>query len=439
MQTVDYIIRADYLLTMEDDLTVIRDGAVAVKDSDIVAAGSYSDISGGCRSDRIIGGRNRVLFPGLINTHAHAAMVYFRGIADDLPLQEWLEKHIWPSEMKWLSSAFVNDAVELACLEMLKGGVTAYCDMYFYQNEAGKVLEKVGMRGVLGSGIIDFPWKDIARTPDDYFRNCEDLIRNWKGSSLVTPAVAPHATFTCGPDNYRRAQELAEKHDVPLHTHLAETQFEVAECQKRYGMTPVEHLDAIGFLSGRVSAAHCVWLNDRDIAILAERKTGVAHCIESNLKLASGIAPVPQLLAAGVRVSFGTDGAASNNDMSVLGEMSTAAKVHKAVSGDATAVDSRTALLMATKTAAEILGLGGTTGSIRPGKRADLVTARLDRPHLQPLYDVYSHITYCMRPGDIETVMVNGKILLDRGRAVTIDEEAVLDKAAAWGKKIRGE
>jgi 5-methylthioadenosine/S-adenosylhomocysteine deaminase len=437
MEKVDYIIKADYLLTMEDDLAVIRNGAVAVTGTDITAAGTFSDISQKYTSDNVMEGENRVVFPGLINTHTHAAMVYFRGIADDLPLQEWLEKHIWPNEMKWLSREFVNDAVELACLEMLKAGVTTYADMYFYQDAAGRKLEKAGMRGVLGSGIIDFPWKDVARTPDDYFKNCEALIDNWKGNELVTPCVAPHATFTCGPDNYKRAKEMADKYDVPLHTHLAETQFEVAECQKRYGKTPVEYLDSIGFLSERVSAAHCVWLSDREIEILAEKKVGVAHCIESNLKLASGIAPLPKMLDAGVTVALGTDGTASNNDLSILGEMSTAAKVHKAVSMDATAVDSRTALMMATKNGADILGLGDKTGSIKAGKKADLVMARLDRPHLTPVYNIYSLITYCMSRGDIESVMVNGKIVIDKRKATTLDESEVINKARDWQKKIQ--
>ncbi|HDH53656.1 MAG TPA: amidohydrolase, partial [Nitrospirae bacterium] len=432
MENVDVIVRADYLITMEGDMSVINDGAVAVIGSDIKDVGTFSDISGKYTSEKIIEGKDKVVFPGLINTHTHAAMVYFRGLADDLPLQDWLEKHIWPNEMKWLSSEFVDDAVELACLEMLKAGVTTYADMYFYEDTAAGKVEKIGMRGVLGSGIIDFPWKDIAQSADDYFRHAEDLINNWKDSELITPCVAPHATFTCGPDNYKRAKEMADTHNVPLHTHLAETEFEVSECRKRYGKTPVEHLDAIGFLSERVVAAHCVWLTDKEIEILAEKKTGVSHCIESNLKLASGIAPLPKLLNAGVKVAFGTDGAASNNDLNILGEMSTAAKVHKAVSMDATVVDSKTALLMATKNGAEILGLGEKTGSIKPGKKADLVIAGLDQPHLTPIYDIYSHITYCMRPSDIETVMVNGKIVIDKGQPATLDEAEVIAKAKAW-------
>ncbi len=437
MQNVDHIIRAEHLLTMEGDLSVINDGAVAVSGSDIIAAGSYDDISAKYSSDDITEGKDKVVFPGLINTHTHAAMVYFRGIADDLPLQEWLEKHIWPNEMKWLSSDFVGDAVELACLEMIKGGVTTFNDMYFYEETAGNRLTAIGMRAVLASGIIDFPWKDYSQGPDDYFRKAEEHIKRWQESELVTTGVAPHATFTCSPENYKRAGELAEKYDVALHTHLSETEFEVAQCKERYGKTPVEHLDSIGFLSERLSAAHCVWLTEKDIDILAERKVGVAHCVESNLKLASGFAPVPKLIESGIKVGLGTDGAASNNDLSILGEISTAAKVHKAVTGDPTVVNSKTAMLMATKNGAEILGLGDVTGSIKPGKKADLVIADLKQPHLMPLYDVYSQIAYAMRPSDIESVMVNGKFLLKDGSPTTADEDAILAKARSWQEKIK--
>jgi len=438
MEKADYIIRADYLLTMENDLAVIKDGAVAVTGSGIAGTGPFNEISKQFISDNILDGKDKVVFPGLINTHTHAAMAYFRGLADDLPLQEWLEKHIWPTESKWMTSEFVDDAVELACLEMLKAGVTTYADQYFYQDTAGKKLEKIGMRGVLGAGIIDFPFTGYAQSADDYFTNAEALINNWKDSELVTPAIAPHATYTCGPENYKKANELSGKYNVPIHTHLAETRFEVSETQKRYGKTPVEYLESIGLLTDRLFAAHCVWLTDNEIDLLAKRNVGVSHCIESNLKLASGFAPVAKMLKAGVKVAFGTDGAASNNDLSILGEMSTAAKVHKAVSMDPTVLDDKTALLMATKNGAEIVGLGDKAGSIKPGKKADMVIASLNHPHLLPIYDIYSHITYCMRPSDIETVMVNGKIVVDKGRLTTMDEEDIMAKARVWQEKIKG-
>jgi 5-methylthioadenosine/S-adenosylhomocysteine deaminase len=438
MEKVDCIVKADYVLTMEEGFPVIEHGVIAIRDGRIIDVGSDGDISKRYTSDKILGGNNRVAFPGLINTHTHAAMVYFRGLADDLPLQEWLEKYIWPNEMKWLTAEFVDDAIELACLEMLKAGVTTYADMYLFQGVAGKKLEKIGMRAVLGTGIVDFPWKGYAEGPDDYLRKAEEHIKEWKGHALITPCIAPHAIFTCSPDNYRRAKEMAERYDVLLHTHLAETQFEVSQCVERYGRRPVEHLDAIGFLSERVFAAHCVWLTDEEIEILAKRGVGVSHCIESNLKLASGFAPVTKMLDAGIKVAFGTDGAASNNDLSIMGEMATAAKVHKAHTGDPTVLDSKTALLMATRNGAEIIGLGDRIGTISSGKEADIVIASLNRPHLTPIYDIYSHITYAMRPSDIETVLIRGRVIVEDGRLLTMDEDEILSKAEKWQQKIMG-
>ncbi len=436
METVDYIIKADYLLTMEGDLSVIRDGAVAVTGTEITDTGTFDNISKKYTSKNILNGNGRVVLPGLINTHTHAAMVYFRGLADDLPLKEWLEGHIWPAEGKWLSKEFVSDAVELACLEMLKAGITVYADMYFYGDSAGEATERLGMRAVLGVGLLDFPTK-YASTTDEYFKNAENFINNWKTSEMITPCIAPHATYTCGPDTYKRAKEVADGYDIPLHTHLAETKWEVSEIQNRYGKTPVEYLESIGFLSARLFAAHCVWLTDKEIEILAERKVGVSHCIESNLKLASGFAPVAKMLKAGVKVSFGTDGAASNNDLNVLSEMSTAAKVQKAVSDDPTVLDSKTALLMATKYGAETLGLGDTLGTLKKGKKADLLIANINKPHLVPIYDIYSHITYSMRPTDIETVMVNGRIVVENAALKTADENEILSRAKEWQEKIK--
>ena len=439
MENVDCIIRGEYLLTMEGDLSVINDGAIAVSDGIIKEVGSYDDISQKYSSNKVLGGKDKVVFPGLINTHSHAAMVYFRGLADDLPLQEWLEKHIWPAEGKWMSPEFVDDAVGLACLEMLKSGVTTYTDQYFFQSVAAKKVSKIGMRGVLGAGVIDFPFTGYASSVEDYFTNAENLINEFKNDELITPCIAPHATYTCSPENYQRANEISEKHNVPIHTHVAETEFEISQIKDRYGKTPVEHLDSIGLLTERFIAVHCVWLTDKDIELLAERKVGVSHCIESNLKLASGIAPIPKLLNAGVKVAFGTDGAASNNDLSILGEMSTAAKVHKAISGDPTVLDSKTALLMATKNGADIIGLGDKIGSFKTGKQADIVIADLNKPHLSPIYDIYSHITYSMRPSDIETVLVNGKVIVDNRTLKTMDEVEILGKAREWQEKIREE
>lgn len=431
----DLIVTADYVLKMDREQTVIENGAIAVKDKKIIGVGTEEEIAGKYSPAKTIGGAGKAAFPGLVNTHTHAAMVYFRGLADDLPLDIWLREHIWPAEEKWLSDEFVFDAAELACIEMLKAGVTLFNDMYFFSDAVGRATKKTGMRAVLGAGIIDLPSK-VAGTTAEYLENAERFINAWAGDELISTAIAPHALYTCAPENMTRAKKLAERYNVPVHIHLSETEWEAGEIRKRYGRTPVELLAGTGFLDGRIIAAHCVWLTDREIEILAETGVGVAHCIESNLKLAAGIAPVHKMLNAGVKVAFGTDGAASNNDMNILSEMSTAAKVHKAVSGDPTALTAKQAMLMATRQGAEILGLGDITGSIEEGKAADIVIADLTKPHLTPMYDVYSHIVYSMKSSDIETVIVNGRVVVDCGELTTADETEIIRKAVYWGRKI---
>ena len=393
---------------MDEKLAIIEKGAVAVKEKQILEVGKADEILKRYTSGNIMEGKGRAVMPGLINTHTHAAMVYFRGIADDLPLTEWLNNHIWPAENKWLSPEFISDAIELACLEMLKGGITTYNDMYFFEDAAGEAAKRIGMRAVLGSGILDFP-SVSAKTTDEYLDNAERFVHNWKGDELITPCIAPHALYTCGPETLKKSKAMAGKLDVPLHIHLAETQWEVEEIKLRYKMRPVEHLADLGFLDETVLAAHCIWLEDNEIELLAKHKVGVSHCMESNLKLASGFAPVATMLAAGVKVTFGTDGAASNNDLNILSEMSTTAKVHKALSNNPTVLDAKTIVLMATRWGAEVLGLGSKVGSLEKGKIADIISINLAKPHLTPIYNIYSHIVYAAMASDVDFVMVNGK------------------------------
>lgn len=433
---VDCIVRADYVLPIDAGFTVISDGAVAVDQGKIADVSGSAEIFSRYESDNIIGGSNKVIIPGLVNTHTHAAMVYFRGLADDLPLKEWLENHIWPAEAKWLSTAFVSDAVELACLEMLKAGITTYNDMYFFEEAAAITTRRMGMRAVLGAGVVDFSTVS-AKTPDQYFENAERFVRDWKGEELITPCIAPHSVYTCEPETLRRARRLADKYGLLLHIHLSETEWEAGEMMVRYGKRPVEHLEAIGFLNENVLAVHCVWIEDNEIELLAKRSVGVSHCMESNLKLAAGFAPVVTMLMSGIKVTFGTDGAASNNDLNVLSEMSTTAKVHKALSNNPTVLDAKTALLMATRWGAEALGLGSITGSIEIGKAADLVVMNLDQPHLTPIYDIYSHIVYAARASDVETVIVGGKVVVKDGGLCNGDEERIMEKAREWSVKIR--
>lgn len=434
-EKVDCIVRAEYLLPMDANLSVMTDGAVAVSDGKIACLGRYEEVAARYDSRTAIGGSGRVIIPGLINTHTHAAMVYFRGLADDLPLKEWLENHIWPAESRWLSPEFVSEAVELACLEMMKAGITTYNDMYFFGDAAGSATKKMGMRAVLGAGIVDFPTV-AAKTVDEYLGKAGDFIERWKGDALITPCIAPHSLYACGPETLKRAKRLADHHDVPVHIHLSETQWEVQEIISKYGKRPVHYLGDINFLESRVLAAHCVWVVEDEIQLLARHKVGVSHCVESNLKLASGIAPVVRMLDAGIKVTFGTDSAASNNDLNILSELSTAAKLHKAVSGDPTVLDSRKALLMATRWGAEVLGLGEITGSIEEGKAADLVVVNLGEPHLLPMYDIYSHIAYAVRASDVESVMVGGKVTVNEGQFCDGDESAIMAKARQWAEKI---
>jgi 5-methylthioadenosine/S-adenosylhomocysteine deaminase len=434
---VDHIICGDYVLPMDESLSVIEKGAVAISGNKVIETGTSREIFQKYISENIIKGDGRVVLPGLINTHTHAAMVYFRGIADDLPLNDWLNNHIWPAENKWLSPEFIADAVELACLEMLKGGITTYSDMYFFEDAAGVACKRIGMRAVLGSGILDFP-SVSAKSTDEYIENAERFAQDWKDDDLITPCIAPHALYTCSPETLRKSKAKAEKLNLPLHIHLSETEWEVREVMTRYNKRPVKHLADIGFIDETVIAAHCTWVDDREIELLAKHRVGVSHCIESNLKLASGFAPVASMLSEGVKVTFGTDGAASNNDLNILSEMSTTAKLHKALSNDPTVLDAKTVVLMATRWGAEVLGLGQKVGSIERGKIADIISINFRKPHLTPLYNVYSHIVYAAMASDVETVMINGKIIVNDRKLLTADESEILHKAGKWHEKIRG-
>lgn len=435
MEHVDYILRAGHVLTMNDTMETIADGAVAVRGRMIVAIGNNEEIRSRYRAGSMIGGPHSVMLPGFVNTHTHAAMVYFRGLADDLPLKEWLEGHIWPAERVWLGREFVRDASELACLEMTKAGVTAFNDMYFFGEAVAESARAAGIRAVLGAGVVDFP-SEVAENADGYLRMAEHFIRAFCGDSLVVPCVAPHAPYTCSPETYAKAARLAERFGVPVHTHLAETRWEVNETMKKYGKTPVAHLAQTGVLNERLIAAHCVWLEDTEVELIARHRVNVSHCIESNLKLASGIAPVPKMLRQGVRVTFGTDGAASNNDLDVMSEMTTAAQVHKAVSGDPTVLDARQALLMATRWGAEALFPGSRLGQLREGYIADIVMLDTEKPHLTPLFDVYSLIVYSARASDVQHVMVDGSLLVSDGRALRCQEQETLRRARMWAGRI---
>lgn len=435
-QKVDMIVCAEHIVTMNQNLDVITNGAIAIKGKKIIAIGKTKEITKAYISNTIVGGEHFAVLPGLINTHTHAAMVYFRGLADDLPLKEWLENYMWPAETALLSDDFIYDAVELACLEMIKGGITTYCDIYFFSQSASKATINAGMRAFMGVGILDFPTVS-AKTTDQYIDNVKQMIDAYKGHELIVPCVAPHALYTCSKETLKTAQSIAEYYDIPIHTHLSETEWEVNEILSKHGLRPAMYLHEIGFLSSRVLAAHCVWLNNEEIETLSKHNVSVSHCIESNLKLSSGIAPIPEMLKAGVKVSLGTDGAASNNDLNIIGEMSTVAKVHKAISKNPTVLDAKTVLLMATRWGAEAIGMGNLIGSLEQGKNADMILIDIKKPNLVPIYNIYSHIVYSLSPSDIDTVIINGKVIMENRCVITIDEEETINKAKIWSDKIK--
>lgn len=435
---MDFIVRGRYVITMNENDEVIENGAVVIKDGRIVDVGEFSEILKKYkdRTIQIFGNSYSAVMPGFINTHTHAAMVLFRGIADDLPLKEWLTEHIWPREAKFLSPEFVYDGSRLACLEMLRSGTTTFNDMYFFTESIAKAAKEFGIRAVVGQGILDFPTPSGSGA-DEYLKKAEEFINKYKDDELIIPAVAPHAIYTCSRETLLRSKDLALQYSVPIHIHLSETFHEVETCLKIHGLRPVKYLQKIGFLEGKITAAHCVWLDDEEIDIMAKHGVGVSHCIESNLKLSSGIAPVAKMIKKGVKVSMGTDGAASNNNLDLLEEISIAAKVQKGITADPTQLDVKTCMKMLTVWAAQALGVEKEIGSIETGKRADLVLMNLRKPHLQPVYDIYSTIIYSAKASDIEDVFVNGTPVILNGKHQFVDEDEIIDKAEWWAEKVK--
>jgi len=428
MQNSDLIIKGKYVLPIDADLNIIKDGMVAVSGNKILAVGRAEDLKNQYSADEIIDCGNSIVMPGLINTHTHAAMAYFRGLADDLPLDEWWFKHIRPAEINFVKPKFIKKASELACLEMIKSGITFFNDMYYFSEATAEVCNQVGIRAMLSDAIIDFPAPSY-KNADEAISLFKVFYNKYKDDELINISIQPHAIYTCCKKTLVKTKELAQEFNVPVHIHISETKKEVDDCKKQHGKSPVEYLDEIGLLSDKVIAAHSVWLGDNDLEIYKNRGVKVSHCPISNMKLASGIAPVPKMLKQGIAVGIGTDGAASNNTLDLFSEMRACSLLHKASNLDPTVVSLKEIVKMATINGAKVLGLDDKIGSLAAGKRADIVTINLDKPHLIPIYDPYSHLVYCVEPQDVENVVINGRVLMrDRG-VKTIDEGKVLREA----------
>jgi 5-methylthioadenosine/S-adenosylhomocysteine deaminase len=433
---VSLVLSGGTVVTMDSGNRVIANGGVAIDGADIVAVDTAENIGKQFRGRETIDSSNQIVLPGLINTHTHAAMVLFRGLADDLALSEWLNKYIFPAEAKTVSPEFVRTGTRLAALEMIQSGTTTFTDMYYFEEEVAAVTKAAGLRGVLGQTVIQFPVAD-AKTPADALVRAEAFVKTFKDDPLVTPAVAPHAMYTLDGPTLKAARDLSKRYNVPTLIHLAETRDEIQAAQERFKASPVAYLDSLGFLGPGVLGAHGVWISDADIALLKARGVGLSHNPESNMKLASGTAPVPALLRADVAVGLGTDGAASNNDLDMFEAMRVAALLHKHASIDPRALSARSALEMATIRGARALGMDKRIGSLEPRKLADVITVSIDGARQTPMYDAISHLVYVIRGDDVQNTIVNGRVLMRARKMLTLDEKAVIADGRSWIEKVR--
>lgn len=434
-EKVDILVVNGLAVPMTPDRAIIENGAVAVRDGLIVDIGPGRQLEDKYTADKIIDAGGHIVMPGLINTHTHAAMTLFRGLADDVALQVWLEDHIWKAEAQYINADTVIMGTSLAIVEMLHSGTTTFNDMYFFADDVAITAKKAGIRAVVSEGLIDFPTPSVPN-PDDSISTTEKLILKWQGDNLIKIAVAAHSPYTCSVELLKHVRVLSEKYQIPLHIHVSETKAEVDEVISKTNFTPVSYLNSINFLWDNVIAVHCVHLTDQDITLLAENNVKVAHNPISNAKLGSGVAPVPQLLSAGVVVGLGTDGAASNNRLDLFEEIAMAARIHKAVGRAPLAVDAYSVLKMATIDAAKVLGMSDTIGSLEKGKRADIILIDADRPNMVPMYNVFSHLVYAVNSAQVESVIVDGKVVMENYKILTMNESQIMQDINKFAGKL---
>ncbi|VVP74986.1 TRZ/ATZ family hydrolase [Pseudomonas fluorescens] len=433
---LDLLLLPTWLVPVEPAGVVLKEHALGIRDGRIVFIGPRAAALK-LEASEIRELPDMLLCPGLINAHGHAAMTLFRGLADDLPLMAWLEQHIWPAEAKWVDETFVRDGTDLAIAEQIKGGITCFSDMYFFPKIASECIHDSGIRGQIAIPILDFPIPG-ASTADEAIRQGVELFNDLKHHERIKITFGPHAPYTVGDENLEKIRVIAEELDASIHMHVHETAFEVQHSVEQYGERPLARLGRLGLLGPRFQAVHMTQISDEDLMLLVESNTSVVHCPESNLKLASGFCPVERLWQAGVNVAIGTDGAASNNDLDLLGETRTAALLAKAVAGSATALDAHRALRMATLNGARALGIETDVGSLEVGKAADIVAFDLSGLAQQPVYDPVSQLIYATGRDCVKHLWVAGKQLLDDRRLTRLDEDRLCATAKAWGQRISG-
>jgi 5-methylthioadenosine/S-adenosylhomocysteine deaminase len=435
--SVDAIWSARWVVTMDAQRRVIENGAVAVAGDHIIDVGLRADIDRRYRARQRLDRADAILAPGLINTHTHAAMSLFRGIADDMNLQDWLTKYIFPAEAKNVDREFVRWGTRLALLEMALSGTTTYADMYYFEDTVAEVTKQAGLRGVLGETVIGFPAPDY-KTPQASLAATEQFFKQYPNDPLIVPAVAPHSIYTVPNDVLQAARALANRYQKPLEIHVSETKTENDEAVAKRKMTPTAALEALGVLNGWTLAAHGVWLTDADMAILKRRDTGLAHNPSSNMKLSSGVARVGKILSLGIPMGLGTDGVAgSNNDHNMMEEMDLAAKLQKVTTGDPRALPAMQAVEMATIMGARALHMEKLIGSLEKNKRADMITISLAGAHAVPLYNVYSQMVYALKGSDITDVMVNGRFIVRDRRMLTLETRPIMLKAAEYQERVK--
>jgi 5-methylthioadenosine/S-adenosylhomocysteine deaminase len=436
-EDVDLLVTAQYVVTMDATRRVIEDGAIAVRGDAILAVGPRAELEAKYISARRISAAHGLVMPGLINGHTHAAMALFRGIKDDVTLQDWLTNYIFPAEAKNVTENFVTWGTRLGILEMLRGGTTTYTDMYYFEDAVARETKAAGMRGVLGETFIDFPAPD-NKTLADTLAYSEKFLKHWQGDPLIHAAVAPHSVYTDSADTLRAAAALARKYHAPILIHVSETKKELDDNRAAHGVSPVAWLDQLGVLGPDVVAAHCIWIDAADIALLAKSQAGCVHNPSSNMMLASGVAPVQALLSAGVRLGLGTDGpAGSNNDLDMMEEMDLAAKLQKITHMDPQALGAKQAVEMATIGGARALHMENEIGSLEAGKKADLIVISLNEANAVPIYDVYSQIVYALKASDVQDTIIGGRIVMQNGKVLTLDEPAILAKARELGAQVK--
>lgn len=434
---VDLLISGDFVLTFNEGKEILENGVVAVASEEIVAVENSSDLGKEIKAKEELDASGCLVMPGLTNLHTHAAMTCFRGLADDLPLQEWLHGYIFPAEATHVSEESVYWGTLLAVVEMIKSGTTTFCDGYFFEDGAARAVTASGIRAVVGQGVVDFPAPGIP-DPRINLKAAEAFVFRWQGKSpRLVPSIFCHSPYACSPETLIGAKDICREHEILFQIHLAETQTELEETQQRYGHRPVDHLRNLGLLDAHTLCHHAVIVNDEEIELLASSGVGVSHNPESNMKLASGVAPLPKMLAAGAKVGLGTDGCASNNNLDIFQEMDTAAKIHKVHQGDPALSSAFQVAAMATNGGAAALGMSQVLGSLEPGKKADLIIIDLNQPHLTPMYDPCSHLVYAARGADVRDVIIDGSIVMRERQLLAVDEQEVMSKVREIAAAIR--